>query len=187
MATPTPAPAPAAGSFAVTPLPSPSGTADPGTAPDPQPLLRAAEAPPNTFSWTIPAGAKEIALETELVGDYLVSRGQIAPIEVSDTRPDGPAFAISGQISDFTPALPGRYIGWRPLVLVPGAGVVAGTVVTPGGWDGGSGLKVPALLGAAESGHPPGVASLGAELHLQLPRQTPAGTYTTTLTITALS
>lgn len=183
----TATPAPTSGAFAVTPVPSPSGTADPRAAADPQSLLRAADAPPDTFSWTIPAGAQEIVLDTQLVGGFLVSRAQIAPIEVRDTRPDGPAFAIAGQISDFTPALPGRYIGWRPHVLVPGAGVVAGTVVTPGGWNGGHGLKVPAVLGAAESGHPPGVASLGAELHVQLPRQTPAGTYTTTLTITALS
>lgn len=185
----SPAPLPgfstAAGASTPTAPPHRDVSASPDTA-SADPGVLAAEMP-NSFYWTVPSGSQSIALTATLEGDYLVSSGQIAPIEVTDTRPEGPAFAISGQISDFTPALPGRYVGWQPLVLTEGAGVVAGTAVSPGLGTGGHGLRVPALLGAADSGHPPGTASLGAQLQLQLPRQTPAGTYTTTLTITALS
>jgi hypothetical protein len=172
------------GQFTVTPMPSapPAHTADAG--PD---RLRTTDAPPNSFFWTVPAAGQQIALDTRLVGDFLSSTGQIAAVEVTDTREGGPAWTISGQIADFTPALPGRYMGWRPMVLEGLAGVNAGAEVHPGSQTGGPGLRVPSLLGSADSGHPPGTASLGAELNLALPRQTPAGTYTTVLTITALS
>ncbi|MEU6497456.1 metallophosphoesterase, partial [Streptomyces sp. NPDC046984] len=87
---------------------------------------------------------------------------------------------------DFTGALPGRYLGWTPSVLTDGAGAQAGTSVAPG-IDGGDGLTTSATLGSATTGHAKGTGTLGANLDLRLPTTTDPGTYTTTLTLTALS
>lgn len=50
----------------------------------------------------------------------------------------------------------------------------------------GNGLADSALLGSAAAGHEPGSAVLGADLDLRLPVDAAAGTYTATLTLTAI-
>ncbi|WP_051797138.1 hypothetical protein [Catenuloplanes japonicus] len=144
------------------------------------------DAPPGEFIWSID-GDRSVSLGQAAFKDtYLQATGDIAPITVTDTRAGGPEWAVSGQISDFSGGVSGRYLGWTPSVLAPGAGAVAGVVVTPG-LDGGPGLTESATLAAAQGGHPGGTTSLGAGLDLRLPLTTPAGVYTTTLTVTALS
>lgn len=135
------------------------------------------------FSWTIDAGSHAVTLSDAVdKGAYLESVGDLAPVTVTDTRAGGPAWSLSGQTGDFTGSLPGRYLGWTPSVTTPGAGATAGTAVTPG-----TGLTESATLGSAAAGHPKGSGSLGAALDLRLPATTSPGTYTTTLTLTALS
>ncbi|MDR7325289.1 hypothetical protein [Catenuloplanes niger] len=141
---------------------------------------------PGEFIWSID-GDRAVNLGQAVFQDtYLQATGDIAPITVTDTRAGGPAWAVSGQISDFSGGLSGRYLGWSPVVITPGAGAVAGAPVEPG-IGGGLGLTESATLADAAGGHGRGTASVGAGLDLRLPLTTPPGSYTATLTVTALS
>ncbi|GAA2367471.1 family 16 glycosylhydrolase [Dactylosporangium salmoneum] len=142
-------------------------------------------APPGEFSWTIDAGDHAVVLSDAVnKGSYLQSTGALKPVKVSDTRAGGPAWSVSGQVGDFTGGLSGKYLGWTPAVLSGAA--TAGDAV-PAGIDVGNGLAEPSVLGSAPTGHAAGTATLGAGLDLRVPVDTVPGTYTTTLTLTALS
>ncbi|WP_329138864.1 hypothetical protein OG552_31865 [Streptomyces sp. NBC_01476] len=137
------------------------------------------------FTWTIDADSHAVTLSDAVdKGAYLESTGDLKPVTVTDTRTGGPTWSLSGQTGDFTAGLSGRYLGWTPSVTTPGAGATPGTAVTPGD---GAGLTASATLGSAPAGHPKGTGSLGATLDLHLPATTSPGTYTTTLTLTALT
>ncbi|WP_247614410.1 hypothetical protein [Streptomyces tagetis] len=139
------------------------------------------------FTWTIDASDRAVTL-TDAVnkGAYLHSTGDLKPVKVTDTRAGAPAWSVSGQVGDFTGGLSGKYLGWTPQVLTAGAGAQPGTAVASG-IDNGDGLTASATLGSATTGHAKGTGTLGAALDLRLPATTEAGTYTTTLTLTALS
>ncbi|GAB3512930.1 hypothetical protein [Phytohabitans suffuscus] len=141
---------------------------------------------PGEFLWSIDGDQAVNLGETTDQGTYLQATGAIDPISVTDTRAGGPEWSISGQVSDFTGGLSGKYLGWSPKVLTAGAGATAGTAVSAG-IDAGNGLTESSTLAAASGGHAAGTASVGADLDLRLPAETPAGSYTATLTITALS
>ncbi len=139
------------------------------------------------FAWTIDATDRAVVMTTaQNKGTYLESTGQLKPVKVTDTRAGAPVWSIAGQVGDFTNGLSGKYLGWTPKVTVAGAGATAGAAVAPG-IDSGNGLKDSATLGSATAGHPKGTGTLGADLSLKVPAETAAGTYTTTLTLTALS
>jgi len=141
------------------------------------------------FTWTLDGSGNAVTLsDAENKGAYLQSTGALQPITVTDTRTGGPAWSISGQVSDFTGPAPlsGKLLGWTPAVLTAGAGATAGDPVASG-IDAGNGLSESAVLAAATAGHAAGSGAVGADLDLRLPITTPAGTYTATLTITALS
>ena len=141
---------------------------------------------PGEFVWTIDGDPNVQMTEAANMGSYLQSTGDLTPIMVTDTRDGGPEWSLSGQVSDFSGGLPGSYLGWTPEVLSPGAGATAGAPVASG-FDGGDGLTAASILASATAGHPLGTGTVGAELELRLPVDTEAGTYTATLTITALS
>ena len=119
-------------------------------------------------------------------GSFLESTGQLKPVKVTDTRAGGPVWSVSGQVGDFTGGLSGKYLGWTPSLVTAGAGATVGSAVVPG-IDSGNGLKAAGTLGSAVTGHSPGTGTLGAALDLKVPAATAAGTYTATLTLTALS
>lgn len=122
-------------------------------------------------------------------GDHLRATGALNPVRVTDTRRGGPAWSLSGQVSDFVSGdrtVEGKHLGWTPTVLEDTAGASAGAAVAPGLLSG-EGLSVPAVLGAAPSGHAKGSALLGADLDLRLPVSVAEGRYAATLTLTALS
>ena len=54
------------------------------------------------------------------------------------------------------------------------------------GFDEGEGLKQARTLARADEGHARGASVVGAELDLKMPLDTPRGTYTATITLTAL-
>ena len=141
---------------------------------------------PGEFLWSIDGDQAVDLGQTANEGTHLQATGAIDPISVTDTRANGPEWSVSGQVSDFTGGVSGSYLGWTPNVLSAGAGAVAGAVVASG-IDGGDGLSVASLLAAAQAGHAGGTASVGADLDLRLPVDTTPGSYTATLTITALS
>jgi len=139
------------------------------------------------FTWSISGSDHSVQLtDAESKGSYLESTGSIVPIAVTDTRAGGPQWSISGQVSDFTDGLSGKYLGWSPTVVTAGAGATAGDPVAPG-IDSGNGLTDSSTLASAPDAHPNGTATLGADLDLRLPADTTAGSYSATLTITALS
>jgi len=141
------------------------------------------------FSWSISGGDHSVQLtDAQEHGTYLESSGALVPIQVTDNRAGGPAWSISGQVSDFSGGLPGTYLGWTPTIVAAGAG--AGAIVgdpVASGIDGGNGLTDSSVLASAPTSHPPGSATVGADLDLRLPADTSPGAYSATLTITALS
>ncbi|HEY0248181.1 MAG TPA: hypothetical protein VGC45_07950 [Gryllotalpicola sp.] len=143
--------------------------------------------PSGEFSWTIDGSSHAVTLgDAVKSGAYYESTGALVPVVITDTRDNGPAWSISGQVGDFTGGLSGRYLGWTPQLTSAGAGAVAGAAVTPG-LTSGNGLTDASTLASATAGHDAGSATAGADLDLQVPATTPAGTYTATLTLTALS
>jgi len=137
--------------------------------------------------WEIDADDHDVSLtEAANAGAYWQSTGEIKPIKVTDSRPGGGAWSISGQVSDFTGGVSGKYLGWTPKVTATGSGATPGVQVQSG-FTAGNGVKDASTLASASVGHAGGTATLGADLDLKLPIATPAGTYSATLTITALS
>lgn len=143
--------------------------------------------PDNAFAWSIDAapGGVGLALVPGATDEYRFA-GRLGAITVVDTRRSATAsWSLSGQVSDFSGGLSGKFLGWTPSVTSPGAGAVPGGPV-PSGLIAGDGLRSPSLLASAPVGRPAGSATLDAALDLRVPRTTPGGTYTATLTITAL-
>jgi hypothetical protein len=146
------------------------------------------EVDPGEFVWTIDAEDRTVTLtEAQDKGTYLQSNGAIKPIKVTDGRIGGPTWSISGQVGDFTGGIDGKHLGWKPFVSVAGSGAVPGGEVLSG-FVSGNGLTSASLLASATAGHAVGgTATLGADLDLRIPQDTAPGTYSATLTITALS
>nr|WP_246017008.1 choice-of-anchor M domain-containing protein [Micromonospora pisi] len=124
-------------------------------------------------------------------GDRLEAAGVLRPVTVTDTRAGKPGWNASGMVSDFSAEggvrFGGKYLGWTPQVLAQaeGQGVVAGPVVASG-FSSGNGIAGGAVLGSAPAGSGRGTARFGADLRLELPTDTTAGTYVATLTLTAI-
>ncbi len=139
------------------------------------------------FSWTIDGTDHAVRLtNTTNKGSYLQSTGDLKPVTVTDTRAAGPAWSVSGQVGDFTGGLAGKYLGWTPALTTAGGGASAGAAVAAG-ITAGNGLTDASTLALAPTGHATGSVNVGAGLDLRVPANTPAGTYTATLTLTALS
>lgn len=127
-------------------------------------------------------------------GDRWESTGALKPVTVTDTRAAKPGWAASGQVAGgFRTAdgktFAGSYLGWTPGITRQGdgQGVVAGPVAVPyvPGRPG-TGLGDSAALASAPDGRGLGTAELDATLRLSVPTDTAAGTYTGTLTLTAI-
>ncbi|WBB99837.1 MULTISPECIES: choice-of-anchor M domain-containing protein [unclassified Solwaraspora] len=121
--------------------------------------------------------------------DRWVSTGQLRPVRVTDTRAAAPGWTASGQVSDFTSGtetLSGAFLGWTPrIVSRPGtATVTAGASVAPG-FPSGQGLldSSPLAVGAAGAR---GTSELGAGLRIEAPTTQAPGTYSATITFTAI-
>jgi hypothetical protein len=141
---------------------------------------------PGEFSWSI-SGDGQVGLSAGVNhADHWGYTGSIQPIVVTDARDGGPTWSISGQVGDFTGGIDGKYLGWKPKVITAGSGATPGSQVASG-FVSGNGLKTSSILASASAGHGTGTASVGADLDLRLPISTPAGSYSATLTITALS
>ena len=158
----------------------------PGTEVDDDGEERPGDLPADTFAWTVDGATGGVTLGqvSGRDGEYRFA-GDLGAITVIDTRTATASWSLSGQVSDFSGGLSGKYLGWTPAVTSGGAGALPGGAV-PSGMIAGNGLRSPALLASAPVGRPQGSATLGASLDLRVPRSTPGGTYTATLTITAL-
>jgi hypothetical protein len=138
------------------------------------------------------ADSSPVVLPTPVLnGDAsrLTSSGDINPVTVTDTRVQSPGWNVVGQVSDFSNGATGTIaagsLGWAPKVIdsatgqvvTPGATVDAGT---------GTGLGQSQQLASAGAGASRGTAHVGATLNLSAPTTTELGTYTATLTLTAI-
>jgi hypothetical protein len=142
------------------------------------------------LTWSLEGSSALVNLGVaEELEDRYRATGEIVPVRVQDTRAGDPEWSITAQVSDFTAGdqnLSAKYLGWTPEVLENGGDAVAGPPV-PSGFEEGEGLSVARTLAEAETGHARGSSLVGADLDLQLPLDAPSGTYTATLTLTALS
>jgi hypothetical protein len=162
--------------------------------PDPEPgdgeqeiVVEVPDLGPGEFAWQIAGTDPTVDLGEAIDGgDHWRANGSLVPITVADTRSGGLAWSLSGQLGSFTGGISGKHLGWTPEVLTEGAGATAGPSVAPGLLSG-DGLSVSSLLASAPPGHGLGTATVGADVELRLPRDTAAGAYRATLTITALS
>ncbi|MGW1884819.1 Ig-like domain repeat protein [Streptomyces sp. NPDC001970] len=153
---------------------------------------------------TVEAGALVISVDNPHVtlpspqlnanGDLLATTGAINAVTLTDTRAGNPGWSVSGQVADFsdggTHKINGQNLGWTPKLIDKGASqtVTAGAAVAAAnGVDpadaGTAGLKSSRSLA---TGAGLGTAHLGADLALNAPTSTVAGTYTATLTLTAI-
>ncbi|XVV15930.1 choice-of-anchor M domain-containing protein [Actinoplanes sp. CA-131856] len=127
-------------------------------------------------------------------GDRWESAGALRPVTVTDTRQARPGWTASGQVADGFRGADGKtfaggYLGWTPTVTRQGGqqGVIAGPVATPYvSGQPSTGLGDSAVLASAAAGKGLGTAELDAALKLSVPTDTAAGTYTGTLTLTAI-
>ena len=156
-----------------------------------------------TITTTVAAGALVISVDDSQVtlaepalntaGDLLVTSGALKPVTVTDTRSGNFGWTVSGQVSDFSGGaskINGANLGWVPSVVDHATAqvVTAGAAVVPAngvaaGAASSAGLKVSRTLAA---GTGLGTAHLGASLSLKAPTSTLPGTYTATLTLTAI-
>jgi len=142
-----------------------------------------------SFGWAFES-TDAVSLGTAVqAGSTFAATGALNTIAVTDTRAGGDAaysWSISGQVSDFASgsnSFGAGYLGWTPNVTSTGTGVTAGSAVEST-LSGGTGLGSSARLASSTAATS---ADIDAELDLVIPGTTPAGDYTATLTITALS
>lgn len=173
--------------YAITAQPGVS-TSEPVTATVPAGTL--AIAFPQGSSVTLPTAALDAN------GDLFQTSGTMTAVAVTDTRAGNPGWTVSGQVQDFVSTtvssntISGENLGWTPTVVDKSAAqtVTLGNVVNPGngvaaGDAGSLGLKGSKTLAA---GTGLGTAHLSAGLAMNIPTSTPAGSYTATLTLTAI-
>jgi len=150
-------------------------------------VVRGADA--GELSWSLEGSSSLVDLGVaEDRGDHLGAEGEIVPVRVTDTRAGMPEWSVTAQLSDFMAGgetIDAKYLGWNPYLVEDGGSAVAGAAVASG-FDRGDGLAISRTLGQAAGGHDQGSAVLGADLGLKLPLDTERGTYTATLTLTAL-
>lgn len=149
------------------------------------------EPEPGEFAWSL-ATTGAVSLGTAVSTDAGFSAaGTLHTITVTDTRLAAPAWSLSGQVSDFvtsdaTSSFGGQALGWTPAVSANTVDAVAGTAVLSG-TEALTGLAASSTLAYAAAGHALGSVDVDATLALLAPSTTTQGSYTATLTLTALS
>lgn len=166
------------------------------TAPEPEPVGEskdvnvgvnvpepAVDPEPGAFSWSIAAGNAALGTATQNAGGGFKATGTLPTITVSDTRDGSAGWSINGKASAFVAGantFGGASLGWAPSASQPTGTITTGGAVTAN--DPGLGeVRTLASTNAA------GGAVLDAGLTLLAPAGTPAGSYKSTLTITAIS
>ena len=142
------------------------------------PSLGDDDAPAGALALTVAPGTTELG-NARNAGDRLRLTGVLPTVSVSDSRAEG-AWSVTGQASDLQDddaVVRAERLGWEPFVVagpaVPGAEVDSALA-------GGPGLAVPATLGA---GAERGTAELSADVNLEVPVDTKAGSYSGAITV----
>lgn len=144
---------------------------------------------PNTGTFTFTVSGTPVDLGTATSnGSNLEATGSLSPVTVSDTRNSVPGWSVSGQVGDFSngsQSFDGDSLGWTPAITTPNAAndVVAGSAVQPGSHPG---LKEGSGLASAANSKGAGTTVLGGGLDLVVPTTQNPGSYSATLTLTAI-
>lgn len=173
-----------------------AAAAEAGTSGDPVTLKLASTVSPGSLVISVPDTEATLPSPTlNGTGTLLTSTGQLQPITVTDNRSNDPGWTLSGEISgpaQGATGFDGEYLGWTPSLVgeSPGQKIVLGLTVKPGP-DPGSGsglfgLDQPQILAFTTGGVGLGSAHISATLTLDLPTTVRAGTYSVTLTLTAI-
>ncbi|KGM13605.1 alkaline phosphatase [Cellulomonas bogoriensis] len=123
--------------------------------------------------------------EADNLGDRLRMVGVLPTVAVTDSRAEATGWSVSGQSTDLLSSgarLRAGHLGWKPVVVAGRDGVTAGENVTSV-LDGGTGVAVPATLATADATGRIGTAELSADLLLDVPVSTRAGTYSGVVTV----
>lgn len=152
---------------------------------------------PGALTISVPDG--QVTLPSPVLdtaGDLFTTSGALKPVTVTDNRAGNPGWTVNGQVSDFSDgashSINGEDLGWQPNVVDHAAGqtITLGAIVAAGnaasGDNGTAGLKSQHALAIAAPGGGLGTAHLAAGLSLNVPTTTVAGTYSATLTLTAI-
>jgi len=115
--------------------------------------------------------------------------GSLPKVSVTDNRSDdeaaGGGWELSAQATNFksrSGEFSSGYLGWLPELLTSRDGVQAGTPVA-NVLDGGTGLTQAQTLASASGAGRKGVTEVGATLSLGVPKDTAAGNYRSTVTV----
>jgi hypothetical protein len=117
------------------------------------------------------------------------STGELGSVTISDGRNQTqPGWSVSGQVGDFSDGshtITGNSLGWTPAITTPNAAgdVTAGSPIAAGA---NPGLKQGGGLASAGADKGLGTTVLGADLDLKVPSSTQPGSYSATLTVTAV-
>lgn len=118
-------------------------------------------------------------------GDRLRMTGTMPSVTVTDTRNQADGWSVAGQSSDLTAGdetVSADHLGWIPNVVDEEENPIPGTAVA-GTLAGGEGLAAPQSLGEANAENRLGSTALAADLNLEVPVDTAAGTYEGALSV----
>ena len=135
----------------------------------------------NEGALTISVASTDVALSSP--GADGVATGALPGVTVTDLRAGNPGWDATGQSTDFVSgsnSISADLLGWAPRVDSTGDGqtVTAGAPAT--------GLGDARGLASAADGEGRGTAQLGAGLALDIPGDTPAGTYRADIVLTVI-
>ncbi len=142
---------------------------------------------PEEFKWSIAGtGAVNLGSAQQNQAGSFAATGALPTITVTDTRSGQSGWSLSGSVSGFTSgagSFAASALGWAPALANNTVGAAAGAAVAPAA----PGLGSSAVLASVGNGHTAGSVDVNAALNLLAPAGTATGSYTSTLTITALS
>lgn len=141
------------------------------------------EPEPGALEWSIEGAASVNLGQASVLSDgRFYADGTLPTITVTDSREGAPSWELTGHATDFTASsasFGAEYLGWSPQVLTNPGGAYPGSSTSGTG-----GLASPARLAIGIAGHNAEPSTVTALLDLAAPADTPAGSYTSTITLT---
>lgn len=142
--------------------------------------------PDGALSLTVPAGAKATLGAATLVNGLSTSTGTLSTFTVNDARVvTKPGWTVNSSVSSFvkgTDSFGADALSVTPAVVA--AGTTSTGVTTAAKF---AAASTAAKFAEAAAGAGVGITALNAELSLVAPATAPAGTYTSTMTVTVVS
>jgi phosphate ABC transporter phosphate-binding protein len=141
------------------------------------------------FTMTVSGTPVQLSTPVLVDANSFESTGELSAVTISDNRLQSqPGWSVSCQVGVFSDGgrtFSGSSLGWTPVITTPngaldvGAGppVAAGTI---------PGLSAGSVLASALANHGLGTTVLGAALDLRIASTTAPGSYSATLTVTAV-